>query len=79
MFVLCSIAGIAFKYLKMSRAAVIIGFVLADRAVATYIQFNTLYEWQALFTRPISLVLMSIAAVAIIYGVFFNKVKIKYV
>lgn len=79
MFVLCSIAGIAFKYLKLSRAAVIIGFVLADRFVATGIQFNTLYEWTALFTRPISLVLVVVAMGAAIYGIFFNKVKIKYV
>ena len=79
MFVICSIAGVTFKYLKLSRAAVIIGFVLADRAVATYIQFNTLYEWQDMLSRPISLVLLSISLVAIVYGVFFNKVKIKYV
>lgn len=79
MFVLCSIAGLLFKRFKLSRAAVIIGFVLADRAVATYIQFNTLYEWSAIFTRPISLVLVVVAMGAATYGIFFNKVKIKYV
>jgi TctA family transporter len=79
MFVLCSIAGLFFKHFKLSRAAVIIGFVLADRAVATFIQYNTLYDWSAMFTRPISLVLVVVAMGAAIYGVFFNKVKIKYV
>lgn len=79
MFFLCSILGLLFKHFKLSRAAVIIGFVLIDRATATYIQFNTLYDWSALFTRPISCGLMIVAAVAAIYGIFFNKVKIKYV
>jgi len=79
MFFLCSVAGIIFKYLKFSRAAVIIGFVLADRLEATYLQFSSLYLWSDLFTRPISGVIMAIAFIALIYGVFFNKARIKYV
>jgi TctA family transporter len=78
-FALCCIAGVVFKYLKLSRAAVIIGFVLADRLEATGLQFTTLYNWSDLFTRPISGSLIVIAVGAIIYGVFFNKTKIKYV
>ena len=79
MFVLCAGAGIVFKYLKLSRAAVIIGFVLADRLEATGIQFINLYSITDLFTRPISGVIMLVALAALIYGVFFNKVKINYV
>ena len=79
MFFLCSVAGIIFKYLKFSRAAVIIGFVLADRLEATYLQFSSLYLWSDLFTRPISGVIMAIAFIALIYGIFFNKARIKYV
>jgi TctA family transporter len=79
MFVLCSAAGMIFKHFKLSRAAVIIGFVLADRAVATFIQFNTLYSWTDMFTRPVSLILVTVAIGAAVYGVFFNKVKINYV
>ena len=78
-FFLCCIAGIVFKYLKFSRAAVIIGFVLADRLESTGIQFLNLYAWHDLFTRPISGVIMMIALAALIYGIFFNKVRIKYV
>lgn len=78
-FFLCAAAGILFKYLKLSRAAVIIGFVLADRLEATFLQFNTLYSWLDLFTRPISASIMVVVAIAIIYGIFFNKVRIKYV
>jgi TctA family transporter len=79
MFVICSIAGIVFKELKLSRAAVIIGFVLADRLEATFLQFTKLYAWSDIFTRPISGTLLVVATVAIVYGVFYNKTRIKYV
>lgn len=78
-FVLCCVAGILFKYFKLSRAAVIIGFVLADRLEATSLQFVNLYSFTDLFTRPISGVIMLVALAALVYGVFFNKVKINYV
>jgi putative tricarboxylic transport membrane protein len=78
-FALCAAAGIVFKYLKLSRAAVIIGFVLADRFEATSLQFFNLYNWSDLVTRPISGGLIAVAIAAGIYGVFFNRTKIKYV
>ena len=78
-FVLCCLAGVVFKYLKLSRAAVIIGFVLADRLEATSLQFVNLYSITDLFTRPISGMIMLVALAALVYGVFFNKVKINYV
>jgi TctA family transporter len=78
-FLLCCVAGLAFKYLKLSRAAVIIGFVLADRLEATFIQFTNLYSWIDLLTRPISVTILAIALAALVYGIFYNKVKIKYV
>lgn len=79
MFFLCAVAGILFKYLKLSRAAVIIGFVLADRLEAVGLQFVTLYSWTDMFTRPISLVLALVTLAVVVYGLFFNKVRIKYV
>lgn len=78
-FVLCSIVGVAFKYFKISRAAAIIGFVLAERFEATSLQFFNLYHWSDLITRPISGTLVVVAIAAIIYGLFFNKTRIKYV
>lgn len=78
-FALCCLAGIVFKELKLSRAAVIIGFVLADRLEATSLQFTKLYDWSDIFTRPISGTLIAVALSAVIYGVFYNKTKIKYV
>lgn len=79
MFVLCSMAGILFKYFKLSRAAVIIGFVLAERLEATSIQFFNLYSLTDLVTRPISATIIVVAVAAFVYGVFFNKAKINYV
>lgn len=79
MFAICSFVGMTFKYLKLSRASVIIGFVLADRLEATFLQYNTLYNWSDIFTRPISGSIIVVAIAAIIYGVFFNKTRIKYV
>lgn len=78
-FVLCCAAGILFKYLKLSRAAVIIGFVLADRLEASWLQFSKLYELVDLFTRPISGTIMAVAIAAAVYGLFFNKTRINYV
>lgn len=78
-FVLCCLGGFLFKYLKLSRAAVIIGFVLAERFEATSLQFTNLYQWLDLFTRPISGTIMVLALAALVYGIFFNKVRIKYV
>lgn len=79
MFALCCITGIACKYLKLSRAALIIGFVLSDRIENTFLQYQTLYDWSSIFTRPISATIMLITAIALIYGLFFNKVKVNYV
>jgi len=78
MLAICSILGMLFKYLKLSRACMIVGFVLAGRLEKTTIQFFTLYDWAAVFQRPISLTLMLLTTVAIIYGIFFNKSKINY-
>lgn len=78
-FIICAVAGILFKYFRLSRAAVIIGFVLAERIEATSMQFFNLYPVTELLTRPISGIIVAVAVAAVIYGVFFNKVKINYV
>ena len=79
MFAICCIAGVICKYLKLSRAAIIIGFVLSDRIVNTFIQYSTLYEWSDVFTRPISGPILVVTIAALIYGVVFNKTTINYV
>jgi putative tricarboxylic transport membrane protein len=76
---LCCVAGFALKTAKISRASFIIGFVMAPRAEALTRQFTGLYEWSDLWSHPIALVLLGIGAVAMTYGVFFNRSKIDYV
>lgn len=78
-FVICCLIGLVLKKIKFSRAAFIIGFVLADRLYLSSLHYSKLYDLFDIFTRPISGILMALALVAIIYGVFFNKVRIKYV
>ncbi len=79
MVALCSVAGLMFKYLKLSRVSLIIGFVLAGNLEKNLIQYTSLYEWSDAFTRPISASIIAVTIVAIIYGIFFNKAKINYV
>lgn len=79
MFGLCCLLGLLLKNYKFSRAALIIGYVLADRFEGTLLQYLKLYEYTDILTRPISASLLALAVVAIIYGVFLNKTRINYV
>lgn len=76
---LCTALGFALKAFKLSRAAFIIGFVLAERVESITGQYLTLYDPSALLFRPISFGLVVAALLAISYGLFFNKGKITYV
>jgi TctA family transporter len=79
MFVIFTILGLLLKYLKISRVCVIIAFALTPRLETVGIQFLSLYDITEFFTRPISIVLLSCAVTAVIYGMFFNRAKINYV
>jgi TctA family transporter len=75
----CIAMGVLAKNFKFSRAAIIIGFVLSDRIESTFRQYSTLYQWQDIFTRPISGMLLVLSMVALVYGAYFNRSKISYV
>lgn len=75
----CIAMGVLAKNLKFSRAAIIIGFVLSDRIESTFRQYSTLYQWQDIFTRPISGFLLALSFAALVYGIYFNRSKISYV
>jgi TctA family transporter len=79
MFAICCAAGLIIKHLKLSRAAFIIGFALSDQLEKVFGQYTTLYPWDGIFHRPISLTLFVITVIIVIYGIFFNKAKISYV
>ena len=77
-FLFCGL-GLALKNYKFSRAALTIGFVLSERFNEVVTAYTKLYDLTDILTRPVSGSLMALAFVALIYGVFFNKVRIKYV
>ena len=79
MFAICCAAGLIIKHLKLSRAAFIIGFALSDQLEKVFGQYTTLYPWDGIFHRPISLTLFVITVIIVVYGIFFNKSKISYV
>lgn len=76
---ICTTLGISLKYFKLSRAAFIIGFVLSPRFETILSQYRTLYEPVDILSRPISASLLSVAVVAAVYGILFNKTKISYI
>lgn len=77
-FIMCAL-GLLMKKLKLSRAAFVIGFILAEKLESTFLQFTTLYTYDIIFTRPIALVLCGLIATGIVYGLFFNRSRINYV
>jgi putative tricarboxylic transport membrane protein len=79
MLLACAMTGVLLRKFKVSRACVIIGFVLAPRLEKTYIQYVSLFDWLAVFTHATCLCLLCITLVTIIYGIFFNRAKINYI
>jgi TctA family transporter len=78
-FAIFCLLGLILKKIKFGRASLLIGYVLADRFEGTLLQYLMLYDITDIFLRPISGIIMSICVIAIIYGVFFNKSRIKYI
>ena len=77
-FALFSLVGIACKYLKFSRPAMLIGFILADRIESLSLQMFNLYTVEKLLDRPIFLVLVACVIGMFYYGVFVNKQRLDY-
>ena len=79
MLALCCALGIAMRYLKLSRAAFIIGFALSDQLEKVWYQYTTLYSLGEFLHRPIAATLFAVAVAVAIWGLFFNRTKISYV
>jgi TctA family transporter len=79
MFAICCAAGIGMRYLKLSRAAFIIGFVLAHRIENSFIQYSSLYGLTDILTRPISGITILVTVCALVYGLFYHQGEVKYV
>jgi hypothetical protein len=73
-----TLVGLCLKYFKISRISFIIGFVLSHKLELITGQFLTLYSFQDLVYRPISLCLLAVSVIILVYGLFFNRTTIKY-
>jgi len=63
---LCSVIGITLKYFEISRPAVLVTYVIAERLEGYIYQTSMLYEWTDLLVRPIFMLTLIIAFVIII-------------
>ena len=79
MFAICCAAGLAMKYLKLSRAAFIIGFALSSQLEKIWYQYHMLYGTWDFASRPIAMTLCVLAVTVVIWGLFFNRSRISYV
>lgn len=71
------IVGLILKRFHFNRAALTLGFILAERLESLYIQFNALYSYDILLQRPISLGLLSL--IVILAGIGLTmKTRIEY-
>jgi len=78
MLIICTILGLTLKYLKISRACVLIGFVLSTRLELIGRQFFTIYDLKELLHHPLAMALLLAALICGVYGVFYNRTKINY-
>ena len=76
--IIFSILGVAAKYLKFSRPALLMGFILSDRIESLTLQMIGLYTPEKLLDRPIFLVLIALTVAMFVYGVFINKTRLNY-
>ena len=78
MLIGCTVLGMVLRYFKISRACVLIGFVLSPRIELVGEQFFTIYQIDELLHHPISVGLLVATLISIVYGIFFSKTKINY-
>lgn len=78
-FAACCALGLVMKYLKLSRAAFIIGFALSPQLEKIWYQYHMLYSTWDFATRPIAMTLCVLAITVTVWGLFFNRSRISYV
>ena len=74
----CTALGVVLKHLKISRAAVTIGFILVSRLELVGKQYFLLYSVSDIVNHPISMFLLVCIVISVVYGIFFNKTRINY-
>jgi TctA family transporter len=76
--ILCSILGLICKYAKISRPAVMVSFILAERLEKYSLQTFTLYQPEDLLHRPLFMILIAVAIVVIVYSLTKKNRGIDY-
>jgi TctA family transporter len=77
MLAIFSIIGFVCKYLKFSRPAMLIGYILAEKIEGLTLQLTGLYALETLITRPIFMILVISILIIFVYS-FMRKGKIDY-
>lgn len=67
---LCSALGVFAKYWNISRPAILVCFVIAERLESYTIQTFQLYDLQDLFTRPLFVIIALIGIIIIVKSIF---------
>lgn len=76
--ILCSILGLICKYIKISRPAVMVSFILAERLEKYSLQTFTLYQPQDLLQRPLFMTLIAVAIAVVVYSLTKKNRGIEY-
>lgn len=76
--ILCSLLGLFCKYTKISRPAIMVAFVLIEKLENYIQQTRSLYTIEELATRPIFMVLITIAIGVLLYSIFKSNRGLAY-
>lgn len=75
---ICSALGIVLKYFDISRPAVLVCYVVAERLETYIMQTEKLYDISSLLQRPIFLITVSIAVIIVIHSIVKKERGIDY-
>ena len=64
------------KHFKISRPAMLLGFILSERLEQLSYQLIDLYSFQEIITRPFVIIIIMLSILMVIYS---RKVKVDYV
>ena len=75
-FIVFSFCGFMLKHFKISRPAVLLGFILSERLEQFSYQLIDLYSFQEIIIRPFVIIIMLLSILMVIFS---KKVKVDYV
>lgn len=75
---ICSLLGIILKYFDLSRPAVLVTFVIAERLENYSQQTLILYDWSELITRPIFMLCVFLSAYIVVRSIRSRNLGIEY-